>query len=390
LGQHKLASAAIFSGQKQYVNARLELYYLTSFQIHIYFSFFDQKEMSVHTPFSAPQTKIAIRPCDWPRLLMPYTQPDNKRAFLEFSLTLFPFMILWGLAAWMSKFSYTLTLLVAIPAAGFLTRLFIFQHDCGHRACFTSRSANDFLGRMLGVITLTPYQMWRCSHAVHHNISGDLGRRRDSDIRTLTVAEYRALKPVGRFFYRLYRNPFTLFVFGPFWVFFIRYRLPIDAKNATPRDWISTMGTNLALAALILVLGRFIGVRTVLMVHAPIAFITASFGVWLFYVQHQFEQTVWDVSRNWNLQEAALYGSSHYRLPAPLRWFSGNIGVHHVHHLSSRIPFYRLPEVLRDYPQLASTSGLSLRESLSCAGLTLWDEQNKRLVGFKMATLDGQ
>jgi acyl-lipid omega-6 desaturase (Delta-12 desaturase) len=338
--------------------------------------------MTTHSPPSAPQTETVIQPVDWPRLLMPYTRPDNRRSLLELALTLIPFLLLWGFAAWATTYSYALTLLIAIPAAAFLTRLFIFQHDCGHRACFTSRAANDFLGRLLGVITLTPYQMWRRSHSIHHNISGDLGRRRDSDIRLLTVAEYNGLKPLARLFYRLYRHPFTLFVFGPFWVFFIRYRLPIDAKNATRRDWLSTLGTNLTLVVVILGLGRIIGVRTVLMVHAPIVFITAGFGVWLFYVQHQFEQTVWEQSENWNLQQAALYGSSHYRLPAILRWFSGNIGVHHVHHLSSRIPFYRLPEVLRDYPQLDETSRIGLRQSLSCARLTLWDEQQKRLVGF--------
>ncbi|NOX73687.1 MAG: fatty acid desaturase [Alphaproteobacteria bacterium] len=338
--------------------------------------------MTTVNPTASPPLATDIKPQDWPRILMPYSKPDNRRAGLEFTITLIPFLALWALAAWATSVSYWLTLLISIPAAAFLTRLFIFQHDCGHRACFESRTINDFLGRLLGVITLTPYAMWQRNHAVHHAISGDLGRRRDSDIRTLTVVEYQALSPVSRLLYRLYRNPFTLFVFGPFWVFFIRYRLPIDARTATRRDWFSTMGSNLALVALILGLGWVIGIDTVLMVHAPIVFLTASFGVWLFYVQHQFEKTIWEDSEKWNLQAAALYGSSHYRLPAPLRWFSGNIGIHHVHHLSSRVPFYRLPEVLRDHPQLDETSSIGLRESLSCAWLALWDEQRKRLVRF--------
>ncbi len=330
-----------------------------------------------------------IQPKDWPRILTAYSKADPARSLIELSRTVVPFLALWSGAAYAMHVSYWLTLCLCVPAAAFLTRLFIFQHDCGHRACFPNRADNDFLGRILGVVTFTPYAMWRRSHQVHHRISGNLDKRRGSDIRTLTLREYKALSKWGRFGYRAYRNPVTLFVFGPFWVFFVRYRLPIDMKNATRADWVSTSGTNLAIICTILGLGWFIGIGTVLAVHLPIALMTATLGVWLFYVQHQFEQTLWRNDENWSAQETALFGSSHYELPPIARWFTGNIGVHHVHHLSSRIPFYRLPEVLRDHPTLATTSRVSLRDSLKCLGLHLWDEDQNRLISFaKAAKLD--
>ncbi len=302
---------------------------------------------------------------DWCRLLRPYARPNNFRAIAELGLTAGAFALLWALAFWASMHAPVL-LVVALPlAAGFLARLFVIQHDCGHRSYFRSRTGNDWCGRIIGVVTFTPYEMWRRNHSVHHTSSGNLGRRRDSDIRTLTVAEYRALSPAGRALYRLYRHPFTLFVFGPAWVFLLKYRLPIDIRTATRSDWLSVIGTNFGIGAAVLALGQFVGPWRVLALHVPIVYLTGMLGVWMFYVQHQF---------------AALDGSSHYALPAPLAWITGYIGAHHVHHLSSRIPFYNLPAVLRDFPELAAIGRIGLADSLGCARLSLWHEGQGRLV----------
>jgi omega-6 fatty acid desaturase (delta-12 desaturase) len=330
--------------------------------------------------FSMPSSTDVRTAWDWGRLLHAYARPDDRRAALELGLTAALFALFWSASAWAVRHAVPALPLMLVPAAGFLARLFVIQHDCGHRAFFVSRRANDWCGRLIGVVTFTPYAMWRRNHAIHHTTSGNLARRRDSDIRLLTVAEYRALTPLGRFGYRAYRHPLTLFVFGPAWVFLLKYRAPIDLRTATRADWASAFGTNLAMSAAVVLLGRVVGVWTVLAVQVPIVYLTAMLGVWMFYVQHQYEATHWAEAEAWDLLEAALEGSSHYDLPAPLAWITGNIGVHNVHHLSSRIPFYRLPEVLRDHPALAAKGRIGLAESLGCARLSLWDERRRRLV----------
>ena len=244
-----------------------------------------------------------------------------------------------------------------MPAAGFLVRLFMIQHDCGHGAFFRHRLANDWIGRALGVLTLTPYDFWRRTHAIHHATSGNLERRGIGDIDTLTVREYLALPRWGRLIYRLYRHPAVMFGVGPAYLFILRHRLPFGLMRGGWQPWLSTMATNLAIAIIVAALMWLIGVGPFLLVHLPIMLLAAAMGVWLFYVQHQFEHTVWADNENWNLHEAALHGSSYYVLPGILRWFTANIGIHHVHHLCSRIPYYRLPRVLRDHPELAPSAG---------------------------------
>jgi omega-6 fatty acid desaturase (delta-12 desaturase) len=276
-----------------------------------------------------------------------------------------------------------LTALLAVPAAGLLVRLFLIQHDCGHGAFFAQRSANDWLGRVLGVLTLTPYDDWRRSHALHHAGSGNLDRRGIGDIDTLTVREYLQLSPVRRLGYRVYRHPLVMFGIGPAYQFIIRNRFPAFHTWAEWRPWASTMATNLVIALLFGVMMWTVGVLHFLAVHLTITLVAASIGVWLFYVQHQFEDTVWAGNGTWDRHEAALHGSSHYDLPPILRWFTANIGVHHVHHLSSRIPFYRLGQVLRDHPELRGVSRLTLLDSLRCVRLVLWDETEKRLISLR-------
>jgi omega-6 fatty acid desaturase (delta-12 desaturase) len=233
------------------------------------------------------------------------------------------------------------------------------------------------------VLTLTPYDFWRRKHAVHHSTSGNLDRRGTGDIDTLTVQEYLARSRWGRLCYRLYRHPLVMFGLGPAYLFFLEHRLPVGLMRKGWVPWLSAMATNVAIAALAATMIWLVGIGAFLLVQLPILLIAASAGVWLFYVQHQFEDTVWAHDRAWNLHEVALHGSSHYALPSLLRWFTANIGIHHVHHLCSRIPYYRLPRVLRDYPNLGNIGRLTLRQSIGCVRLVLWDERQQRLVSFR-------
>jgi len=305
------------------------------------------------------------------------------RSIVELVITAGPLILLWLLMWATLDLGYWLCLLLAVPAAGFLVRLFMIQHDCGHGAFFHRRFANDWVGRVIGVLTLTPYDFWRRAHAVHHATSGNLERRGIGDVDTLTVHEYLALCRWGRLRYRVYRNPVVMFGLAPAYLFIVQHRLPVGLMRSGWRPWLSTSATNLAIAALVATMIWLVGIGPFLLVHLPIMLLAASAGVWLFYVQHQFENTVWAHDRAWNLQEAALHGSSHYALPSLLRWFTANIGIHHVHHLCSRIPYYRLPHVLRDYPDLDGIGRLTLLQSLRCVRLALWDEGQKRLVSFR-------
>jgi omega-6 fatty acid desaturase (delta-12 desaturase) len=262
-------------------------------------------------------------------------------------------------------------------------RLFMIQHDCGHGAFFRRRTANDWVGRVLGAITLTPYDVWRRSHAIHHASSGDLEHRGIGDISTLTVREYLTLSRWRRLGYRLYRNPIVMFGLGPAYLFLLQHRLPIGLFRAGWAPWVSAMATNTAIALVIVLMMWLVGVSPFLLVHLPIVLLASSIGVWLFYVQHQFEDTFWAKGAGWTVHEAALHGSSHYDLPHILRWFTANIGVHHVHHLCSRIPYYRLPSVLRDHPELGDVGRLTLMQSFGCVRLVLWDEKCRRLISFR-------
>ena len=313
-----------------------------------------------------------------------YREPRHSRSIFEIAVTLVPFVALWALAWAAVHFGYwELSFLPGVPAAAFLVRLFMIQHDCGHGSFFRSRLVNDWVGRFLGVLTLTPYDDWRRAHAIHHANSGHLDRRGVGDIDTLTVREFEALAVWGRLRYRLYRHPLVMFGLGAAYQFLLRHRLPFDPIHGGWHAWISATATNLAIVVAATALIRFIGVGPFLLVHLPIALLAGSAGVWLFYIQHQFEETFWAHGGEWNFHEAALRGSSYYDLPGILRWFTANIGVHHVHHLCSRIPYYRLSQALRDNPDLRSVSRLTLFQSFRCVRLVLWDESRRRLVSFR-------
>jgi acyl-lipid omega-6 desaturase (Delta-12 desaturase) len=320
----------------------------------------------------------------WTQLLARYREPNHARSIFEIAVTLVPLVALWAVA-WAAYYFgfWWISLLLAVPAAGFLARLFMIQHDCGHGSFFRHRLANDWVGRTIGVLTLTPYDVWRRTHATHHASSGHLERRGIGDVDTLTVREYLQLSWWGRLRYRLYRHPLVMFGIGPIYLFVLRQRLPFGLMRGGWTPWLSTMATNGAIALVVGTLIWLIGIKPFLLVHLPITLLAGSIGVWLFYVQHQFEQTLWAHEGEWNRQEAALYGSSHYELPQILRWFTANIGVHHVHHLCSRIPYYRLSRVLRDHPELRGVNRVTLLQSFGCVRLALWDEGEKRLISFQ-------
>ena len=332
--------------------------------------------MIVHSPLDAKQVF---------RDISVFAQPIVTRSIVELAITVVPFMILW-VATWAALASgYWFGLLLTIPAGGLLLRLFVIQHDCGHGSLFRSRKTNDWVGRALSVLTLTPYDSWRKAHAKHHATSGNLEKRGVGDIDTLTLDEYRAKSRLQRLVYRIYRNPLLLFGVGPAFTFFVRHRFPLGSRAGGWRVWLPTMSTNAAILAAAALIIWNLGFALFIAVHLPIALIAATGGIWLFYVQHQFEHTNWDRDADWNFHDAALYGSSYYTLPGVLRWVTGDIGIHHVHHLSCRIPFYRLPQVLAAHPALTTINRLSIRESFAAMRLTLWDQDRRRLLSFAEA-----
>jgi len=321
---------------------------------------------------------------DWVKILSKYREPDTIRSSSELAVTVGAFVFLWVLAWYAMSISAVLTFVISLCNAAFLLRLFVIQHDCGHRAFFKNRVLSDWLGRVIGVVTLTPYDVWRSTHALHHSFSGNLGRRGIGDVHTLTVEEYQRKTPLQQLLYRLYRHPLVLFGLGPGYLFFLQNRLPLGLTGHA-KYWVSSMGTNAVILIALSVMFFFGGVMPILFIFLPSTLLAASAGVWLFYVQHQFEETHWEENEDWDLHDAALHGSSHYVLPSVLQWVSGNIGIHHVHHLYSRIPYYRLPEVLRDHTDLASENRMTIRQSLRSAQLHLWDAERRKLVSFKQA-----
>ncbi|WP_338608771.1 fatty acid desaturase [Pelagibacterium nitratireducens] len=331
----------------------------------------------------APDVASTERP--WPQIMSRYRQPNRWRSAIELAISLAPFLLCWGLAWASVAYGFWWGLMFTIPAAGFLVRLFMIQHDCGHGAFFAHRQADDWAGRIIGVLTMTPYDYWRRTHAQHHATTGNLDRRGIGDVETLTVSEYRALSMRGRLRYRLYRHPIVLFGVGPLWLFLLQHRWPVGMMRSGVEPWLSTMATNVGIAVLAVGMVWVFGWQALVLVHLPIVIMAAAVGVWLFYVQHQFEETHWAPASDWKFKEAALHGSSYYDLPGILGWLTANIGIHHVHHLASRIPYYRLPEVLRDYPELKAIGRISIADSLAGVKLVLWDERRRKLVSFREA-----
>lgn len=296
-----------------------------------------------------------------------------------------PFFALTILAYATVHVSYLLTLPLAILAGMFLMRVFIIQHDCGHQSFFKTKQANDRLGFVCGILTLTPYAFWRTAHAIHHATSGDLDFRGIGDVETKTVREYLAATPIQRLGYRLYRNPFIMFGFGPLYMFVINQRTPISWRAAkTKQAKRSLIYTDLVLLALWIPLIALLGLDTVIKVQFPMYVVAATVGVWLFYVQHNFEDTYWRLHPEWTYEEAALLGSSYYKMPKVLQWFSGNIGLHHIHHLSPKIPNYLLQKAYDENEYFQNVHILTLYSSLQVlfSRVALWDEDQQKMVTF--------
>ncbi|MEL6528896.1 MAG: fatty acid desaturase [Pseudomonadota bacterium] len=327
----------------------------------------------------------ALNPKQLMRDLTAFRDPSMSRSLWELAITLVPFLGICAAMLFAIDAGYFLAILLAPLAGLFLLRLFIIQHDCGHGAFLASKAGNDWIGRALGVLTFTPYDCWRLSHARHHARTGNLDKRGFGDVDTLTVKEFRERSALQRFGYRLYRHPLVLFGFGPIYLFILRHRLPVGLMREGAQYWVSAMVTNVVLTAIIAGLIYTFGIGTTLLVVLSSLLIAASTGVWLFYIQHQYEDAHWDWKEDWSFQEAALHGSSYLTLPQPLRWFTGNIGIHHVHHLASSIPFYRLPEVLKKYPELRDLNHLTMGQTLRPMILALWDEKQRKLVSFREA-----
>ncbi len=316
----------------------------------------------------------------WKEIVAQSQTPSTPRATWQIVNTMVPYAALWYLMFHTLSVSWWLTIPVAVLAGAFLVRLFIIFHDCGHGSFFKSRAANDFVGFVCGMLTFTPYYHWRWEHSLHHASSGDLDRRGTGDVWTMTVQEYLESSRWKRFAYRLARNPVVLFGIAPFYLFIIRNRFP--KRSANRRERSSVYWMNLAILGMAGAMTFLFGLKAYLIIQLTALMVAGSAGIWLFYVQHQFEGVYWERRDEWDYAAAALQGSSYYKLPRVLQWFSGNIGFHHIHHLSPRIPNYNLEKCHKADPLFQSVKAVTLFSSLKSLRFRLWDEQERRLVGY--------
>jgi omega-6 fatty acid desaturase (delta-12 desaturase) len=321
-------------------------------------------------------------PPDWVEIVRRYQEPDLRKSIGQLLNSGLPFLAICVLMYFSLDISYGLTIALAFLNGLFFMRLFIIQHDCGHNAFFESTKWNNRVGFVLGIITLTPYYHWRRSHAKHHAGSGDLDFRGFGDVETITVKEYQELSGWAKFRYRFYRHPFVLFVIGPTLLFAVIHRFPTNLEPNEKKERNSVYQTNLGIAAIFLILGPIIGFWQVLILWLPIIVFSSMIGVYLFYVQHQFEDTYWRWHEEWEYEHAALQGSSFFKLPKILQWFSGNIGFHHVHHLSPKIPNYNLERAHYENEIFQNVETITISTSIKTIFLDLWDEKTKRLISF--------
>ncbi len=317
----------------------------------------------------------------WKEAVAKYRNPVLRRSIGQLVTSIVPYLALWALMIWSLSISYWITLAIAVVAAGFLVRIFIIFHDCGHGSFFRSRKANRLFEFLTGVMTFTPYRHWRHMHAQHHATSGDLDRRGPGEIWTLTVREYLEASRWRRFAYRFVRNPLVLFGLAPFFLFLVQHRF--SSKRAGDRERRGVHWTNAALLLIVTLMSVTIGIEAYVLIQLPVIVLAATAGIWLFYVQHQFEGVQWARRSNWVYAEAALRGSSFYKLPKLLQWFTGNIGFHHIHHLSPAIPNYNLERCHRETPLFQQVEPVTLWASMKSLSFRLWDEQRMRLVGFR-------
>lgn len=319
----------------------------------------------------------------WKKLIVNYQTPHTWKGIWQLTNSFIPFFLTWYLMYLSLDFSYWLTILLAVPAAGFLVRIFIIQHDCGHGSFFSSKKANNLTGLFCSFFTWTPYYYWRKGHGIHHANAGNLEGRGIGDVYTATVKEYLQKTTWEKIKYRIYRHPLFLFFFVPSIIFVLWYRFPTSRHKALRKVESNVYFTDLVLILLIGTLIYLVGLQTFLLIQIPITIISTSFGNWLFYVQHQFEDTYWETKEEWNYSKAAIQGSSYYKLPKILQWFSGNIGFHHIHHLNPGIPNYLLEKAYKKVPFLQQGVVLTIRKSFRSMMLHLWDEEQKKLISFR-------
>lgn len=324
-----------------------------------------------------PQMKIS----EWKKIVAPFQVPSIPRAIWQIVNTFVPMVLLWWAMYESLSVSYWLTLALAAVTGLLVVRVFIFFHDCGHGSFFKSNRANSIVGFICGMVTFTPYSHWSWQHSVHHQTSGDLSRRGDGDIWTMTVKEYQESSPTRRMFYRIIRNPITLFIVGPLVLFLLYQRIP--SPRAKAKDRASVMYMNVAVVLMVAAMSWLFGFKNYVMMQLPVTMFAGMAGIWMFYVQHQYEDVYWEHGKEWDYTTAALEGSSFYKLPKILQWFTGNIGYHHVHHLSSRVPNYYLERCHNSHPMFHSIKPLTLWESLKCINLRLWDESDRKLISWK-------
>lgn len=332
--------------------------------------------------FGTPGKKeIPDQTAEWKEMVKKYQLPSRWGSAWQLTNTLGPYALLWAAMYFALAVSWWLVIPLAVLAGAFLVRIFIIFHDCTHGSFFKSRLANEIWGFITGVLAFTPFHHWRWEHSVHHSSAGNLDRRGMGDVWTLTVREYLESSPWKRFSYRLARNPFVLFVLAPLVLFGILHRFPSADAKKRERRWVHI--TNLAIVIMAAAMSCVFGFKAWLLIQLLVLLVAGTSGIWLFYVQHQFEDVYWEKGGDWEFSQAALQGSSFYKLPKILQWFSGNIGFHHIHHLSPRIPNYRLERAHKAEPLFQAVEPLTLRKSLKSFPLRLWDEKLKKLVGFK-------
>lgn len=335
--------------------------------------------MSSPTALSAPQSSVSIN--EWKEIIAKFQIPSVPRSVWQIVNTFVPLIFTWWAMYWSLSVSYWITIGFAMLAGLLLVRVFIIFHDCGHGSFFKSKKACDIVGFICGMLTFTPYGHWRWQHSVHHATSGDLDRRGDGDITTMTVKEYQAASPKERMIYRISRNPFVLLLIGPFYLFLFYQRF--SSPRAKDKDRASVLRMNIALALMVVAMSWLFGWKEYLMMQLPVTLFSGLAGIWMFYVQHQYEDTYWEHRDEWDYTTAALEGSSFYKLPKIFQWFTGNIGFHHIHHLGSKIPNYYLERCHHSHPMFYNVKPLTFLQSLSCLRLRLWDEEQRKLIGWR-------
>ena len=333
-----------------------------------------------HAP--VPETgKTPLETTGWKEIIRKYQLPSKRKSAWQLGNTLIPYALLWVAMFFAMRVSWWLVAPMAVLAGAFLIRTFVIFHDCTHGSFFKSKRANEITGFVTGLLTMTPFHQWRMEHTVHHSAAGDLDRRGIGDVWTLTVQEYLESSRWRRVSYRIFRNPIVLFGIAPLLLFLVVNRIPVKEANRNVRNWL--MVTNLSVLAMAVGLSLAFGVVNYLLIQLIIITVASVAGVWLFYVQHQYEDVYWERKPEWDFAQAALAGSSFYKLPKVLQWFSGNIGFHHIHHLSPRIPNYQLARAHESEPMFQQVEPLTLRKSFKSINFRLWDEENRQLTGYR-------